>query len=198
MSHSNPTSTIIPVIEKLLETLGHCDEGDYSDVEVVLRQKFVQAKNDPSPRLVYLRALDAYFGEQACSLTNDEHAQKYDELIEQAAELGVPEAQYQHANRLYEVRDYEAAVVLYAKSAEQGYPPAQHAYGLDLYRGLKGVEADRARGLFYLELAAGRLNIDSIEFLISLYEAQRTEEEKQKYRKYSNMLVWAEAYKFHS
>jgi TPR repeat protein len=98
------------------------------------------------------------------------------EVFEQyarAAELGHPIAQYNlammYSNGESVNVDYQQSVYWFNKSADQGFPPAQHRLGEMYYFGRGGVSRDISRAVSLFLLAAKQNDPDAQMNLAMLY-----------------------------
>jgi TPR repeat protein len=80
---------------------------------------------------------------------NTSEAIKY---FKQAADANMPEAQYHYANAI-KIAKKSGFLEYFTKAAENGCAMAQRELGLIYYYGNR-IEADKAKGLQYLRLAA--------------------------------------------
>ena len=184
---SDETKAEAKLVEMLIDTLGYCDEDTYELISQVAKKKLKSLQNLKPKKLAYI---EAYLPNSA--LSSDELDTWFNAKMKQSSDAGVPEAQYQHACRLWERGDHTAAVDLYKASADQGYPKSQYCYGLGLRDGV-GISQDKTKGLFYIELAAGRLYSYALEYLIVLYRDNQSVEGGEKFKLYSKMLTWSQS-----
>ena len=181
----------ISLLEILNEALGYCEAQDYELISTLITKKLQNPTLNTHPRVKYIKAISINLHQDSNTLKDEDYDAQRLKLLCESCNLGVPEAQYELGNDLYEAGQYEEAVTLYSKSAEQGYPPALYTYGLDLYNGIGG-EMDKPKGLKYIKMAAGLLNVNALEFLIELYSNAKTLADREIYDMYSLMLSWAD------
>ena len=182
----------IRLISTLIKAMGYCsDQENYKALGKITKHTFEQVDNSDDLRLKYLQSKLDNCGEKQPFDNESELEEKYNALIEESAKAGVAESQYLYACRLYESSLYTDASLLYKLSANQGYPPSQYCFGLDLFNGV-GVKKNPEEGLHYIELAAGRLYEFALDFLIALYSEDDSKLGIMKYELYSKMLRWVE------
>ena len=184
----------VKLVGQLLDAYGNCDEDSSEVIYQLAYTKLQTILKGGHPRAPYLQALMPILeSDDKYDVSVSEHDAQFNALMKQSADAGVPQAQYEHACRLYEQGHHRAAVRLYKLSADNGFPPSQYCYGLDVYNGV-GTDANEVEGLHFIELAAGRLYNLAIEFLIHLYRDDKSGEGSKKFDLYSRMLVWSEQY----
>ncbi|GGX75255.1 hypothetical protein GCM10011309_26840 [Litorimonas cladophorae] len=184
---SDEIKSNVKFVECLIDALGYCDAETYDLIFEITDKKLASLLKSNPQKFAYL---EAYLSRPG--MPDEKMEAWYNDKMRQSSEAGVAEAQYQHACRLWERGDHEAAVNLYKASADQGFPKSQYCYGLGLRDGV-GVPQDKAKGLFYIELAAGRLYEYALEYLIGLYRDDLSNEGRQKFTLYSEMLRWSES-----
>lgn len=189
----NESNNDAVVIGRLLDVLDRCEEKDYEDVLKVVKSKFQRLKKPLNPQLEFLRLRLPNLGRDLIESEEELDSLRL-AIIKKGVDANIPEADYHFACHLYEQRQFESAVKLYKRSADKGYAPSQHCYGLDRYHGIANLEANKVEGLKYLELAAGRLYELSIEFLVALYQSDDSKLGRERFKLYSKMLSWTEAY----
>lgn len=172
--------TKVEFVSLLIEALRNCSEDDSYDVVIDLIKSTLSDATDIN--LEYLSIHLPFFGDDS-EVENWENWRR--DLIKKAALAGVSEAQYEYG--LYEIEreNFDRSFELFQKSARFGYPPALYSVGWAYFYG-QGVEKDEARGVDFIELAAGRQYIIAIEFLINYYKNKPAKREK-----YEMMLSWA-------
>ncbi len=185
---SDETKSKTNLVECLIDVLGYCDAETYELISKITTTKLKDLEKHKSKKFAYLQA---HLPPPAMS--SDELDTWFNAKMKQSSDAGVPEAQYQQACRFWERGDHTAAVDLYKASADQGYPKSQYCYGLGLRDGV-GIAQDKPKGLFYIELAAGRLYNYALEYLLGLYRDDLSVEGREKFKLYSNMLTWSESW----
>lgn len=178
----------ITLVDRLIDVLGYCDVDSYETISQLADTKLKALAQSGHPKLPYLHAYMPQIGMEGGELDK-----RFNELIKQSSDSGVPQAQYTHACHLYECGDFHSAVNLYKLSADNGFPPSQYCYGLDLYNGV-GIHKNESEGLYFIELAAGRLYNLALEFLIGIFQNDSSVDGKKKFEHYSKMLSWSERY----
>ena len=141
---SEDIETDVALAEILIEAYGYCDEENSDIIYGMVNKTLTKISSSGHPKTAYLQAYMPQFGQEDSDLDS-----RFNALIKQSSDAGVPEAQYTHACRLYERGDYSAAVDLYKVSADRGYPPSQYCYGLGLYDGL-GIDKNEREGLHFI------------------------------------------------
>lgn len=177
----------VKLVEHLLDALGYCDSQTYEIIYNIIVAKLKGLKKSNPKELAYLQACLP----QTTDMSSDEVEAWYNAKVKEGSDAGDPAAQYEHACRLWEGTDYIAAVKLYETSAEQGHPKSQYCYGLGLFDGI-GIAQNKAKGLHYIELAAGRLYDLALEYLIEFYRDETTPEGQEQFKHYSKMLIWSQ------
>ncbi|MEP4051079.1 MAG: hypothetical protein ABJN22_02425 [Litorimonas sp.] len=178
------------VISLLQDTLDHCEADDYQTLIDIVRSKFEKLKKPLTPQSEFLKLRLPNLGENR-NISNTDFDELRLSIIKKGLSVGIPEAEYHYACYLYEGKNYSDAIKLYKNSADNGYPPSQHCYGLDLFYGIGDIPANKKEGLKYLSLAAGQLYDLSIEFFIELYREDNSHEGKDKFELYTRMLSWS-------
>ena len=177
------------------------DEKSHDIILKLLIDGFKALPDKDSARASHLQSMLPNLGYEDDYKNDEAHEAEYFALIKKAADGGIPEAQYIQACSLYESGKYREAHDLYRLSAEQGYPPAQHSFGLDIFMGLETddgfkITKNESLGLHYLTLAAHRLHTLSIEFLLEHYNSSAADDSAQKIELYTKMLAWSESEHF--
>lgn len=181
------------IISSLFEALGYCSEVDYERILGLILDKYDRLKKPLSPELEFLKLQLPHCGGDRY-LTELELDKLRLSRIQYGVAAGLAEAEYLYGCHLYEQKEYEKAIPLYKSSADKGFPPSQHCYGLDRFHGIGNLQVNQNEGLTYIKLAAGRLYQLSIEFLIEFYRDNETSEGKENFRTYSLMLRWVSDY----
>jgi len=158
---------------------------------------FNKLTNKDSAGASHLQAMLPNLGYKDDFKNDETREAEYSALIQKASDGSIPEAQYIQACSLYEDGKHREAHELYRLSAEEGYPPAQHSFGLDIFMGLETddgfkIAKNESLGLHYLTLAAHRLYTLSIEFLLEHYKSSAADNSVQKIELYTKMLAWSE------
>jgi len=177
----------LKLVGLLIDALGYCDPETYDTLFQMVERKLKALARFDHKDIAYLQA----HVPQSAKMSSADVDARFNSLIKQSSDAGCAEAQYQYACRLWEQGDFEGAITLYKASADQGYPPSQYCYGLGLRDGV-GIRRDQGKGLFYIELSAGRLYDLALEYLIAFYRDNQTAKGKDKSKLYSQMLNWSE------
>jgi|GEM_PF-4593972 len=123
------------------------------------------------PRAMWLKAQLPNLGESKL-LTEKQFDQRWFALIQESAENGCAEAQYQYGCHLYDLNQIKEALELYHLSAVQDYAPSQWCYGLDTLSGA-GTEKNEAIALQYISLAAEQCYPYALDFMLRAHQEQR-------------------------
>ena len=186
MMDDEQTESEIVLVGLLLDALGYCGEDSYDIILQIADTKLKALAKSGHPKFAYLQAHMPQFGMDA-----EEQELRFNSLIKQSSDAGVPQAQYEHACRLWEQDEHLAAVALYKASADKGFPPSQYCYGLGLFNGV-GILKNETTGLYFIELAASRLYNLALEFLKGHYGNDLSVQGRKKFKLYSNMLIWSQ------
>ena len=179
----------VKLVGLLLDALGCSDAHTYDTLFQMIETKLNALSKTDHSEIAYLQAHLPL--QQPAKLSSADFDARFNALMKQSADAGCAEAQYHHACRLWERGEFKAAISLYKASANQGFPQSQYCYGLGLRDGV-GIEQDRAEGLFYIELSAGRLYNYALEYLIVLYRDDESAEGRANLDLYLQMLAWSE------
>jgi len=191
--NSDSISSSLKCIELLVKAVGYCsDEKEIDSIMHIISEKTKPLLKVDDPRVKYMQANLPNFGNIEPHKSPEESEALYNQLMEESAEGGVAEAEYQHACRLYESGKLNEAVALYQNSADKGYPPSQYCYGLAMFNGV-GISKDTEEGLKYIKLSAGRLDDYALEFLVNLYDEGNSQGDIQSHNHYLKLLSWAES-----
>ncbi len=123
------------------------------------------------PRALWLKAQLPNLGETR-RLGEKQFDQLWLKLIQESAENGCAEAQYQYGCHLYDLNKLKEAVEFYRLSAIQDYAPSQWCYGLDTLSGT-GTDKNEAIGMQYISLAAEQCYPYALDFMLRAHQGQR-------------------------
>lgn len=170
----------VEFVSLLIKALRNCSEDESYDVVIDLIKSTLSDTADIN--LEYLSIHLPFLGDDS----EVENWEKWRwDLIKKAALAGVSEAQYEYGLFEIESENFDRSFELFQKSARFGYPPALYCLGWAYFYG-QGIEKDEARGVDFIELAAGQQYVLAIEFLINYYKNKPAKREK-----YEMMLSWA-------